>query len=267
MKPHLVSSETSTWCGNSQRILGELLHGKLESLDMDDVVTFVRSLSKLDLPSPPSFAHFEHIDMYICPLGASIGSTNYPSGASFSADITIFGIRGDILTSMGSSGFKMDGWIDGFSLGPFSVRGTGGDRPLVDIEFDESKQHVLINGLLKLFDVTTALHLIFDIAPHPDFSINFALKFVDELSFTVNGVLSGPPDFRDLGNIDFNLEAVFQQDLLEHLTREVLISMITFYIFLTMPYQDYPGVRQSKTIRPSRRASCRSKCGEIQTVA
>ena len=175
------------------------------------------------MPPPPSFARFQSIDLYLSPLGATVGSKTYPAGASFSADVILFGIQGNILASMNTSGFKLDGSIDQFQLGPFSVSGSGKTTsgPSVSIEFDASQQHVQIEGCLQLFDVSAALQFMFDAMPRQDFSVHFALQFAGELVFAVDGALRGPPNLADLAKLDFALSAVFSQDILDYITRQV----------------------------------------------
>ncbi|KIP04490.1 hypothetical protein PHLGIDRAFT_39133, partial [Phlebiopsis gigantea 11061_1 CR5-6] len=108
----------------SETATGELLHGRLNALDIGDVVAFVADMGKLNMPQPPSFARFQSIDLYLSPLGATVGSKTYPAGASFSADVILFGVQGNVMASMDTTGFKLSGSIDKFQLGPFSVSGS-----------------------------------------------------------------------------------------------------------------------------------------------
>lgn len=94
-------------------VSGQLLSGKVEKLNVGDLVTFASKLVDASIPDVPAdFLKFEDVNLYICPAGLSIGSTVYPQGFSFAADVVIFGKRANIACGM---------LLDVFCLTTFSI--------------------------------------------------------------------------------------------------------------------------------------------------
>lgn len=60
---------------------------------MTKVISFGEKLLELDLPEPPSsdFMYITSAGLYLCSGGVTIGTTYYPPGASFDANITLMG--------------------------------------------------------------------------------------------------------------------------------------------------------------------------------
>ena len=82
-------------------LLGQLLYGELKNLDISDVVTFAGDLVQEDIPKiPDGLLKFEELKLYICPFGVVLGTTVYPAGFSFMADLLFFQKRANIDCSM-----------------------------------------------------------------------------------------------------------------------------------------------------------------------
>ena len=82
-------------------LLGQLLYGELKNLDISDVVTFAGDLVQEDIPKiPDGLLKFEELKLYICPSGVVLGTTVYPAGFSFMADLLFFQKRANIDCSM-----------------------------------------------------------------------------------------------------------------------------------------------------------------------
>lgn len=222
------------------RITGEFLYVEVKNLDIDDIVAFTADLCKLKMPQPADCIDFEDVKLYVCPvpMGKStwftyglpcslkivLGTVAYPQGVSFDAVCTAFGKKGSIAASFGSGGAKLIGSVDNFSIGPLSVRSaSGAPSASVDIELGSSRQHIVIDGAVTLFDVEgIAIQVLFDGVPTPVFSFHLMLHFTPRLMFQVDAAMIGSPkSLHSIEGLDFQLSALFEQDLLQFIATEV----------------------------------------------
>lgn len=75
----------------------ELLYAEVQSLNLTDVTELASQIIGAQIPAPPpDFLDFEEVKLYICPAGVHIGTTFYPQGFSFIADVLLFGVRANI---------------------------------------------------------------------------------------------------------------------------------------------------------------------------
>jgi len=80
------------------------LSGKLEKLNISDLVKFASKVIGAPIRDVPvDFLNFENAELYICPAGITFGSTVYPQGFSFKADMVLFGKRANIECSTSST--------------------------------------------------------------------------------------------------------------------------------------------------------------------
>ena len=78
-------------------ILEELLYAEVQELNIADVANFGSDIIGIKIPEPPrDFLDFEEVKLYICRAGVTIGTTFYPQGFSFQADVVLFGKRANI---------------------------------------------------------------------------------------------------------------------------------------------------------------------------
>jgi hypothetical protein len=117
-------------------------------MDVNDVVSLARDVTKLDIPQPPNFLDFEDIKLYICPTGTTIGTIMYPQGFSYAAAMVIFGKKADVEVAISNADVKIAGDVDNFSLGPLTVRGKQGPRAQVDIQIGTTTQKAHVDGLV-----------------------------------------------------------------------------------------------------------------------
>jgi len=126
----------------------EVLYAEVKALDVNDLVSLARDVTKLDIPQPPNFLDFEDVKLYVCPTGTTIGTVIYPQGFSFAAAMVIFGKRADVAVAISNTDIKIAGGVDNFSLGPLIVRGQHGPRATVDIQVGTTTQKAHIDGLV-----------------------------------------------------------------------------------------------------------------------
>lgn len=150
--------------------VGELISGKVQAIDVTDVISFANTITGLSIPQPPNFLDFEDVELYICPAGTTLGTIVYPQGFSFQASVIVFSKKATIACSVGSKNVVIKGSLDDFTLGPLAVRGVNDPKPTLDIELSPSRQHIDIDGMIKFFDSEAAVSVQVDVMPKPVFN-------------------------------------------------------------------------------------------------
>ncbi|EUC61644.1 hypothetical protein RSOL_403850, partial [Rhizoctonia solani AG-3 Rhs1AP] len=197
-----------------------LLSADLEHLNVVDLVVFASDIIDTEIPKPsPSLLDFQKVQLYISPAGVNIGTTFYPQGFSFQADVIVFEKRANIKCGkfVDTGGISLKGGVDNFVLGPLTVRGTTGPRAVIECELGPAKQHLLIDGVVSLFGLEAIAHVEVDILPTPKFDWFTQLKFTDVLLFRLRASLVGAVSFKDLSDADFMFDAFFEQHILEYI--------------------------------------------------
>ncbi|KAJ7776553.1 hypothetical protein DFH07DRAFT_980740 [Mycena maculata] len=198
----------------------ELISGQVQSLDINDVVSFANLITGLDIPQPPKFVDFEDVELYICPAGTTIGTIIYPQGFSFQAAMVLFEKHTEIACSVGPGGLIVKGGIDNFTLGPLSIHGLDQPRATIDIEVGATlatRQHILIDGVISFLGAEEAVSIQVDVLPDPAFKFYISLKFTDLLLFTLDAELVGAISFNGLENADFVFYALLEQDIIAYI--------------------------------------------------
>lgn len=76
---------------------GQMLKGSLKKLAISDVVSLAAELLQEDIPQiSENLIKFEELSIYVCPFGVVLGTTTYPQGFSFKADMMFFEKRANI---------------------------------------------------------------------------------------------------------------------------------------------------------------------------
>ncbi|CAE6440418.1 unnamed protein product, partial [Rhizoctonia solani] len=201
----------------------ELLSAKVQSLNITDVVDFASAIIDTHIPDPPrDFLDFRNVELYICPTGVQIGTTFYPQGFSFQADVILFGKRADVKCVVDKSKISLKGGVDNFTLGPLTVRGTTGPRAVTECKLGPTEQHLLIDGVISLFGLESTVHIEIDLLPMPGFDWFTQLKFTDLLLFQLRATLVGSISFTDLSDADFVFDALFEQHILQYIHDQVM---------------------------------------------
>ena len=132
-------------------------------------MSFANVITDLDIPQPPKILDFEDVGLYICPFGTVIGTLVYPKGFSFKAAMILFGKRVEAACAVTDNEILINAGIDNFTLGPLTVTGVNSPRASVDVAIGLSRQHILIDGQVALFDAQAALHAEVGMLPTPTF--------------------------------------------------------------------------------------------------
>jgi hypothetical protein len=68
------------------------------------------------------------------------------------------------------SQIAIKGGVDNFTIGPLTVHGTHGPRAVIECEIGPTVQHLLIDGVVALFDIESTIQVEIDILPEPKFA-------------------------------------------------------------------------------------------------
>ena len=202
----------------SQNPKEQLLAASVTDLGVVDLVRFASAIADHKFPEPDEFLHFNNVDLYLS-TGTSIGTVEYPPGASLKGDMLIFGKKAKFDCTIGSL-IKIMATIEQFELGPLRVKGATRTDPIVDIEISAEKQKVLIDGAVELWSTSAGLHLEAETYPQRKFDFWVDVSVSDWFKFKLEAKLTGDFDHKDfskLANADFSIYGLMEQHILEHI--------------------------------------------------
>ncbi|MBN2536012.1 MAG: hypothetical protein JXB88_24240 [Spirochaetales bacterium] len=130
----------------------QILAGHLSQLTPGDLIKFVNAVTntRLTMDQIPDCIDFRDIDIYIAPLGGSIGTITFEPGISFAGRMTLFGKSAQINARLNDNGFVAKGHIDKIEIGPLTIRGKNGKNAELDIELTTAKQSIYFDGAVEL---------------------------------------------------------------------------------------------------------------------
>ena len=203
----------------------ELIMLHIDNLGIKDLVSFASLLLQTSLPTPEDFLRFTKLDFYLS-SGTTIGTTVYPPGASFSCDAVLFGHDGTVSCSVSKAQkqIQVSGSLGAIAVGPLSVSGYEPGTPArLDVQFGVQHQTVAIDGGVSLFDLDARVLVKADIMPSPSFQLQTELDFTAHLTFQLQANMRSGTTGTAAGlqGLDFDVHAVFQQDLLDYLATQI----------------------------------------------
>lgn len=209
---------------NPKETLVEL---KARCLSAGQVINLVNAVANFEMERPKEeIIRFEDVDIYASPLGSLLGTKIYPPGFVVKGKAFILGKKVEVDCSLGSTGLKLKGEVEGFSLGPLVVRGgkrvdgTRGSGALLDLEITKARQHFEVNGSIQLWEVEVSVFVLAEVLPKAQLEFNFELSWSNLLKVQVNGKLIKDPADAEKGTLgeldgaDFELHAVMEQRIL-----------------------------------------------------
>ncbi|KAG9085708.1 hypothetical protein FRC06_003487, partial [Ceratobasidium sp. 370] len=203
----------------------ELLEGAIKNFGIQDLVTFVRQITELDIPMPPDFIDFQDVKLYIS-SGVTLGTMSYPAGFSFGAVLLLFGARTNVSAAVTGGVLKLSGSIDNLAIGPLHMTGQNSKQATLDLQVGLTTQELKVDGAIEFLGAYVGMTLNLEIMPKPTFSFNFTLRFTAFLTFVVNAQMIGDAvDLKDLSGLNFSLHALFEQHLVEHIRDQVVASL------------------------------------------
>lgn len=131
------------------------------------------------------------------------------------------------------------GGVDNFELGPLSIHGSKGPRAEVNCNIGVSKQQLVIDGVVKLFDMQAQTYVDIQFLPEPIFKfylyvravarayqalihvISRMLQFARIFMFKLDAELIGSINTNP-GDADFSLYAELENDILEYIAQQVM---------------------------------------------
>ncbi|KAF8122693.1 hypothetical protein EV363DRAFT_1553609, partial [Boletus edulis] len=202
----------------------QMLFGKLKKLDISDVVTLAGTLVQQDIPKiPDGLLKFKELKVYICPFGVVLGKTSYAQGFSFNADLLLFEKRANIKCTIDKAQKSIDiiGGVDNFELGPLSVHGSKGPRAELECHIGVSKQQLIVDGVVTLFDTKAQAYIHIEFLPEPIFKFYLLLQFANIFMFKLDAKLLGSIHDR-LSDADFSLYAELENDILDYIAQQII---------------------------------------------
>ncbi|KAG8735240.1 hypothetical protein FRC10_010828 [Ceratobasidium sp. 414] len=205
----------------------ELLEGEIKNFGIQDLVTFTRQITELDIPMPPDFIDFQDVKLYMS-SGVTLGTMTYPAGFSFKAALILFGAQIYASAAVTGGVLKLSGSIDNLAIGPLHITGQKSKQATLDLQVGSTMQLLKVDGAIEFLGAYIGLTVNLEILPKPTFSFNFTLQFTDLLIFTVDARMIGDTvDLKNLSGLNFSLHAMFEQHLVEHIRDQVVASLET----------------------------------------
>ena len=191
----------------------------IENIGIQDIIAFASDIAQHQLPQPPSdFLIFQDLDLSLS-TGANIGATFYPAGATFAAEMTLFGKTASVHCQIDKSppGISITGTVQSFSLGPLSVTGHTGKDLSLDLKFGSDEQHIMIDGEIRLWELDAAVTIRANLHPL-DLSFDSKFAFSDALEFHLSAQIQGEVhSLKDLAHCDFTFDCELEQHIVDYL--------------------------------------------------
>jgi hypothetical protein len=216
----------------SENPADELINASLTELSVQDLVKFASEISGQTIPLPPEdLLAFKDVMVYLS-TGVSIGTKYYPHGISIHGEMELLGKSTRLECSVGGI-TKIAAKFEELSVGPLQLGGTDGKPSSAAIEIGAAKQHILIDGSLKLSKfLHVGAHCAIDILPVPDINLSLHVGFADALDLLLEAKLIGTPNFKNLRGADFMVHAVLEQDILRYLVRQLQTCLSALFEML-----------------------------------
>lgn len=203
----------------------ELIMLHVENLGIKDLVSFSGLLLQTSLPAPEDFLRFKNLDFYLS-SGTTIGTVVYPPGVSFSCDAILFDHDAAVscVVSKVQEQIEISGSLQEIDVGPVSISGYEPGTPArLDVQFGAQQQTVAIDGGVNMFGLDARVLVKADIMPNPSFQLQTELDFTAHLTFQLRANMRSGTTGTATGlqRLDFDVDAVFQQDLLDYLATQI----------------------------------------------
>ena len=209
----------------------ELIMVKVVDLGIQDLMKFASTIFEHDLPQLDDFLHFKEVSLYMS-TGATIGTTVYPPGASFSCDAVIFGkeAKVDCAVNKATESIIVKGSLDPIDIGPVFISGSQPGTPAeLEVNIDTTIQNILINGRIQIGDLDASVYLKANFLPTITFDLKSELDFSTHLKFTLDATMrSGSfQGLASLQSLDFDIYVLLQQDILDYVTAQVNLQCLS----------------------------------------
>lgn len=198
----------------------ELIKASLTELSIHDLVNFACEISGQEIALPPKdLLGFRDVLIYLS-TGVTIGTTHYPSGVAMKGEMDLFGESTKLECTIGAT-TKISAEFEKLEIGPLAIQGSNGRGPAAVIEIGAAKQHILVDGTVKIMDLEASIHCAFDILPTPGMELSLHLALAEALEIKLDAKVVGMADFKNLSGADFMVNAVVEQDILRYLVMQI----------------------------------------------
>lgn len=205
-----------------------LVTAYMTQLSVNDLVDFVNAMLDREAsikPPDSTLLRFEDVHLYAC-AGTTLNGTVYPPGFSFKGTMYVCDKKASLDCSVTTEGLSIKGRVQGFQIGPVVVKGATGDDAVVDIVMNKEEQHFNIDGLIAIpaLQFFAKITILATMQPTPDFTFDFDLSWSELLKIKVKAQMiktGGAIDFRKMENVDFELEGIFESDILNQIAQQL----------------------------------------------
>lgn len=109
----------------------DAFRAEIDNATLEALLTFGLQVVGIDIPPLPVVDQIivHKLVFYYAPQGMHLGTTIYPPGFSFDADMSVFGEEVEALVALSGDKFTIDLSMSPLSLGPLSIKGADGKDP------------------------------------------------------------------------------------------------------------------------------------------
>ncbi|PWW74494.1 hypothetical protein C7212DRAFT_364963 [Tuber magnatum] len=209
-------AETQVAVALSENPTEQLVKASFTRLSVTDLIRFASQIANETIPIPPEDLFTIKNGLFYISTGATIGTTYYPAGASIRGDIELFGQETNLECTIGTT-TKIQALFEDVALGPLVVTGTSGGKTSAVIELGLSKQHIFLDGNVKVFGLEASIHASLDILPKPDISFALRVAWADAIEVELCARVIGTINFKELKDADFLIDIVLEQHILNYI--------------------------------------------------
>ncbi|CUS15348.1 unnamed protein product [Tuber aestivum] len=224
-------AETQVAVALSENPTEQLVKTSFTRLSVTDLIRFASKIANESIPIPPEDLFTIKNGLFYISTGATIGTTYYPAGASIKGDIELFGQETNLECTVGRT-TRIQALFEDVALGPLVVTGTGGGKASAMIELGLAKQHILLDGSVKIFDFEASIHASLDILPKPDISFALRVAWGDAIEVELCARVIGAADLKDLRGADFLIDMALEQHILDYISTNAQAQFAAMRKFL-----------------------------------
>jgi hypothetical protein len=142
--------------------------------------------------------------------------------------------------SLTTEGLRLKAWLQTIELGPLSIGGTMTlpDKPgvtfaLLDLELSMTTQKFILNGFVKIFNLSASIDLHIQLMPDPAFFFNFELLWSDLLSIKAKAFMISKGEekslSRKLANADWTIDVAIEQQIIHRMVETIRTALEKFH--------------------------------------
>jgi len=210
------------------------------SMDYYKLIQFVGAIMDREVPATDmEILQLKDVDIYASG-GVAFAGDYYPAGIRFKGKIIVFDHEAGMDCSLTTEGLRLKAWLQTIELGPLSIGGTMTlpDKPgvtfaLLDLELSMTTQKFILNGFVKIFNLSASIDLHIQLMPDPAFFFNFELLWSDLLSIKAKAFMISKGEekslSRKLANADWTIDVAIEQQIIQRMVETIRTALEKFH--------------------------------------